>query len=202
MDIWSGSIYDPPSLHKYLYAQADPANRIDPSGYISMIEVVTVAAIISVIISIIIPNLRGLLTKFTGNTNKFTLQFLVGGALGKILFGGAVDALIWERDPVTGTHPLGERGLFTVYMFGLGGGAGLSLIGSEIKFETKTKRRIEDFEGIGHITAVELGFGVPILGLTKIYLPDGTPILPKWSPGVGIALRATVYAVMTVWNLN
>jgi RHS repeat-associated protein len=33
MDQFMGSIYDPSSLHKYLYCVNDPINRIDPSGY-------------------------------------------------------------------------------------------------------------------------------------------------------------------------
>ena len=32
MDSWSGSITDPPSLHRYSYARSSPANRTDPTG--------------------------------------------------------------------------------------------------------------------------------------------------------------------------
>jgi RHS repeat-associated protein len=32
-DKFAGSPYDPASLHRYVYAQNDPVNRIDPSGY-------------------------------------------------------------------------------------------------------------------------------------------------------------------------
>jgi RHS repeat-associated protein len=31
-DTFAGNNFDPQSLHKYLYAQADPVNRVDPSG--------------------------------------------------------------------------------------------------------------------------------------------------------------------------
>ena len=37
-DPFAGNTSDPVSLHKYLYANADPVNRIDPSGYISISE--------------------------------------------------------------------------------------------------------------------------------------------------------------------
>jgi len=39
MDPYSGSLYDPTSLHKYLYANASPVNFIAPTGYFSITEV-------------------------------------------------------------------------------------------------------------------------------------------------------------------
>ena len=38
MDSYQGSIYDPVSLHKYLYANANPVMYTDPSGYFSLAE--------------------------------------------------------------------------------------------------------------------------------------------------------------------
>ncbi|TVZ38034.1 intein/intein [Alteromonadaceae bacterium 2753L.S.0a.02] len=36
MDTWSGNSQDPITLHKYLYANADPGNMVDPSGNFSI----------------------------------------------------------------------------------------------------------------------------------------------------------------------
>jgi RHS repeat-associated protein len=49
VDPYEGSNSDPGSLHKYLYANGDPVNRTDPSGYMSagMITVIAVAGIIA-----------------------------------------------------------------------------------------------------------------------------------------------------------
>jgi hypothetical protein len=38
MDSYEGSPYDPISLHKYLYANANPENMVDPSGNFSLME--------------------------------------------------------------------------------------------------------------------------------------------------------------------
>lgn len=38
MDSYQGSIYDPVTLHKYLYANANPVMYTDPSGYMSLPE--------------------------------------------------------------------------------------------------------------------------------------------------------------------
>lgn len=35
-DTWMGDNYDPVTLHKYLYAHADPGNMVDPTGNFSM----------------------------------------------------------------------------------------------------------------------------------------------------------------------
>jgi len=45
MDTYPGSPQDPQSLHKYLYANCNPINAIDPSGQCSLVEFVTTHAI-------------------------------------------------------------------------------------------------------------------------------------------------------------
>ena len=49
MDEFAGSRRDPYSLHKYLYAHANPVNRIDPSGYITVSEVAITTGIVGVL---------------------------------------------------------------------------------------------------------------------------------------------------------
>ena len=38
MDTYAGSVFDPVSLHKYLYANANPVTYSDPSGNMSLPE--------------------------------------------------------------------------------------------------------------------------------------------------------------------
>jgi RHS repeat-associated protein len=49
MDSYEGDIFEPLSLHKYLYAYTDPANRRDPSGYLSISEVGAIIVVVGVI---------------------------------------------------------------------------------------------------------------------------------------------------------
>src|SRR5262249_32074261 len=45
MDKFEGGFFDPPSLHKYLYANANPISKVDPSGNETLGEVVQAASI-------------------------------------------------------------------------------------------------------------------------------------------------------------
>lgn len=45
MDSWEGQSQDPFSLHRYLYAESNPANLVDPTGYFSLGELTTVQGI-------------------------------------------------------------------------------------------------------------------------------------------------------------
>ena len=52
MDSYAGTIYDPVSLHKYLYANADPINNTDPSGYSPITNYVVSMSIQSVLLDV------------------------------------------------------------------------------------------------------------------------------------------------------
>ena len=60
MDSWGGIITDPITLHKYLYADCDPVNKIDPSGHFSILGVMTAITITATIASIAIPVFTGI----------------------------------------------------------------------------------------------------------------------------------------------
>ncbi len=49
-DSYAGSIYDPVSLHKYLYANSNPVTYSDPSGYMSLLGEITVTTCIDILV--------------------------------------------------------------------------------------------------------------------------------------------------------
>ena len=56
MDTYQGSIFDPVSLHKYLYANANPVMNVDPSGYSTLTGQQVAAAGIAVMASAVLVN--------------------------------------------------------------------------------------------------------------------------------------------------
>ncbi len=63
MDSYQGSIFDPVSLHKYLYANANPVMFTDPTGYFSLPEINVSQTINSILNSVTSPNFIGILRK-------------------------------------------------------------------------------------------------------------------------------------------
>ena len=56
MDAYSGSIDDPVSLHKYLYANANPVSNSDPSGYSTLADMNTSMGIQGILSNVATPN--------------------------------------------------------------------------------------------------------------------------------------------------
>jgi RHS repeat-associated protein len=49
MDPYGGNEFDPPSLHRYLYADADPVSNTDPSGRFTLPSLATISSVLSTI---------------------------------------------------------------------------------------------------------------------------------------------------------
>jgi hypothetical protein len=47
VDPWAGTTFDPPSLHRYLYAAGDPLDKVDPSGRINLPSMMTVVVTVT-----------------------------------------------------------------------------------------------------------------------------------------------------------
>ena len=88
MDPYSGSLYDPTSLHKYLYANASLVNFIDPTGYFSIPEMMASFELDSIISGI-------------RCTALSALRNAAIGSLSGAIFGG-IDAGIGGRNIIEG----------------------------------------------------------------------------------------------------
>ena len=129
MDSYEGSIDDPVSLHKYLYANANPVTYSDPSGYKSVAEMAVVGAAIGALTGIIVPNVLSMLKNLDMNgtaestlspveTIKYALQGMIIGALmgvmiavgfaflvvGISLFGGVSSAISGFNEYKSGNY--------------------------------------------------------------------------------------------------
>jgi RHS repeat-associated protein len=87
-----GNIFEPQTLHKYVYVQNDPLNRFDPSGNFSMVEVSSVLGIIQALATVSGP------------------QFIIAAATTSVLVkvwgpaiearNGALETLAMTSDPL------------------------------------------------------------------------------------------------------
>ena len=74
MDSYQGSIYEPVTLHKYLYANANPVMYTDPSGYTAATEQLTATNIMENIA--VLSETKGII--ITNEYNISIRQMLIG----------------------------------------------------------------------------------------------------------------------------
>lgn len=91
MDTYSGSLSDPVSLHKYLFANANPVMYSDPSGHFSLIEMDAVTAINYIIDSASISGMLYIIDAQITDPNHEYHDFF--GYMGAIGFGMLFAAL-------------------------------------------------------------------------------------------------------------
>ncbi len=199
-----GSPFEPVTLHKYLYANCNPVNNLDPSGYtaLSVMETMTVFALSAALNSMIMPNLA-VLKSYAGRTDRFEVELGYGGSGGKILYFGVITGYIWELNPSRGglTYPR-KRGVFNVTIIGFGAGIGINFPSNPIKFPTTTKRNIEHFDGVGRISSVGASWKAFGASWVKMQLAEGTQIPHKFSVGPSVsAANLGAFVASAYWDL-
>ena len=66
MDEYAGSIFEPVSLHTYLYANANPVAYSDPTGYFSLSELNVTQAIEAQLHKMLVPNFKNIMNMING----------------------------------------------------------------------------------------------------------------------------------------
>lgn len=85
LDTWNGIPSSPITLNKYIYANSNPVNFIDPSGFASLSSQILASAI------------------------SFTLGFYIGGQLLNQFYSNG-ESIDWTADMVSGFFPVGTDG--------------------------------------------------------------------------------------------
>ncbi|MCP3995400.1 MAG: RHS repeat-associated core domain-containing protein, partial [bacterium] len=92
-DPFAGLIADPMSLHRYLYARADPQTFVDPSGRYTLGQAMAVGAIIGGLVGGVIGAIYGKSqtgSVLTLGSLKYILAGIVGGAAAGAMIGAAL----------------------------------------------------------------------------------------------------------------
>ena len=122
MDTYGGSLTDPMSLHKYLFANSNPVAYCDPSGNFSMTEQALVCGLIGELASAVIYTVELLTT----DNIKYNSWWEAGyGALRAVLAGFTAGVVMWALHTVFAAI-VGTA--IAAYVFG-SFGAAMSILG-------------------------------------------------------------------------
>lgn len=111
-DSYEGNAFDPISLHKYLYANADPANNIDPSGYFSLTDINISAGIHSTLSA-----MSGLAMRVIIWWVRKALYGAIAGAVGGAIYGG-IDHALGDGEILAGVLDGAKGGVVMGAIFG------------------------------------------------------------------------------------
>ena len=223
-DAYAGTIFDPVSLHKYLYANANPVMNRDPSGYVTYGELLGAMAI-NAVLGAAIGGLSGLILNVlyydthggdmqSPDRNKVAWEGFWKGALfgaaGGALFGGLgllgtefifANILIGVILIFMGMYSLGKS--FEFYMNGdtLWGDiylliAGLSFIGSGFSFGKAWSMAFDDFYVPASVGAAgNVEYDLPTGGKITGYTKHGAEQALGRDGGIGVSNMAIMDAV-------
>lgn len=205
-DPLAGTLTDPPSLHRYLYAAADPVNKADPSREIAIATVLgAVGVLLAIFGTIDYLNRPGAKKGTKGRTDKFRIKLCAGAQLGFGYFAGGRSAVIAEDLPEN-QNPRAAK--FDLFLHGVevGGAIGPFVEADEKKFDTDGTgtRILHDFAGTGHLESVGASWLIAGAYFTKMTLAEGSVYYPDFGkPGPdagGGRVAAGAQALQVDWT--
>ncbi len=90
MDTWGGSNHNPITWHKYLYANANPSNVIDPSGHMSLGSLGASISIVGTLTTIANVGITGLGMAFASEDSDSYPDAVIVTLGGSVGSGGAM----------------------------------------------------------------------------------------------------------------
>jgi len=188
-DPFQGSIYDPMSLHKYLYCNANPINHTDPTGLIdwNLTSIAVATAVLGILTAFTAPIIwPGKLHDYTTKTTKFYMYVWGGGAGGYspwYIGAGGFMLSIGEFGP-SQDH---DESLYSVFFLGVGVGFAVYGPSIPVDFTSAKPKDSSEFGGVGYIMIGEFYPGIGP-NISWIRLGDGTLVT---EPGIQVGIGAT-----------
>lgn len=108
-DAFEGVVSDPLTLHKYLYVNADPITRSDPTGHFSLAQGLAVTGIAAIMVSVLLPSVRGAWSQAYHVTAAGTRESIITAA-----FKGTATWEDWKR-VASGFHKGSQAGTINVW---------------------------------------------------------------------------------------
>ncbi len=176
VDPYAGNMYDPLSLHKYIYCHNDPVNGIDPSGLWTLMQITVVSAIIGGMIGLMCGAYIGY-----QDTGKLASWHVVWYAFLGMLTGAAIGAMI-------------GAGVGAILS---GGGLSYGTLNSIAKVCSKLIQEIA-FRKLLGVTLWTFFGGIIAGAMAWHYVPD------QWHEWITPASMLTLpadCAVLIIWNL-
>jgi RHS repeat-associated protein len=163
-DSYEGQLTNPVSLHKYFYANNNPINGVDPSGFTTLTEITTIGAIIGTLTGASVGGYVG----YVNNDNKIgwpVFAHAAAGALTGLVIGAQIGSLV---------------GSFSGLSSGLSSGGALGTISKmtpklveQMQRIISTKSLIYSADGaLKSRTAIAFATGVVSGGVTGTFTPN------------------------------
>lgn len=172
-DPLQGNIVEASSLHRYLYANANPVSYNDPSGEnpLALAVIAAVGALIAVLFIgySLVQSDTPRTYDFRPRSDQFRIRFCNGATVVYGLGGGETTAVIAEKRD---DGKAAESARYEIAATAAGLSTGYTSAGAEITFSTKFPENVKSFQGYGSVASGGFSAVVASTYYERHYLPD------------------------------